>query len=75
MGRAGKALKQVLESYGISQNQLAVAMKIDRSNVSRWVKETMDPSSEAVYEIKKALDAIDPEASERFVMLYLYEAD
>jgi hypothetical protein len=26
MGRAGKALKKVLETYGISQNQLAVTM-------------------------------------------------
>jgi transcriptional regulator with XRE-family HTH domain len=29
MGKAGKALKQVLKTYGISQNQLAIAMGID----------------------------------------------
>jgi hypothetical protein len=39
MGRAGKALKQVLDTYGITQNQLAVAMGIRRFNVSRWVSE------------------------------------
>ena len=75
MGRAGKALRQVLEIYGISQNQIAITMKVPSGSISRWVNENRDPSAEAVYEIKKALDAIDPEASERFVMLYLYEMD
>ncbi|WP_333363729.1 helix-turn-helix transcriptional regulator [Microcoleus sp. N3A4] len=35
MGRAGKALKKILEAYDISQYQLAAKMEIDRSNVSR----------------------------------------
>ncbi|HEY9636003.1 MAG TPA: helix-turn-helix transcriptional regulator, partial [Coleofasciculaceae cyanobacterium] len=37
MGRAGKALKRVLEDYDITQNRLAVVMGITRSSVHRWV--------------------------------------
>jgi transcriptional regulator with XRE-family HTH domain len=71
MGKAGKALKQVLEAYGISQNRLAVIMGIARSTVSHWFNETRDPSAEAVTEIVKALQRINPEAAEEFVNLYL----
>lgn len=74
MGRAGKALKNVLEAYGINQNQLAVAMRIPPSNVSRWVKESRDPSAEAVFEIKEALEKLEPAAAEEFVMRYLYDS-
>jgi transcriptional regulator with XRE-family HTH domain len=73
MGRAGTALKRVLDSYGISQNQLATRMGIDRSNVSRWVSGSRDPSAEAVAEIRIALAAMKPEAGEAFVQIYLYE--
>ncbi|NEP20404.1 MAG: helix-turn-helix transcriptional regulator [Leptolyngbya sp. SIO4C1] len=75
MSRAGKALKAVLERHGISQNQLAVAMKVSRANVSRWVNETRDPIGDAVYEIHKGLQSIDPAAAEDFVMKYLYDED
>jgi transcriptional regulator with XRE-family HTH domain len=71
MGRAGKALKQVLRDYKISQNKLAVTMGVDRSNVSRWVNEERDPAGDAIFEIKEALHQINPEASEAFVYLYL----
>ena len=71
MGRAGKALKQVLEKYEISQNRLAVEMGVGRSNVHRWVYEIRDPVAEAVYEIRKALIAINPAAAEEFLRLYL----
>jgi transcriptional regulator with XRE-family HTH domain len=74
MGKAGKALRQTLETYGISQNQLAVAMGIDRSNVSRWVSEERDPTGEAIAAIKDALEKMKPEAAEEFVVLYLYSA-
>lgn len=74
MARAGKALRQVLDSYGISQNQLAIAANISPANISRWVSEAMDPSAEAVAEIKDALEKLDPAAAEEFVMLYLYRA-
>jgi transcriptional regulator with XRE-family HTH domain len=73
MARAGKALKFVLIRYGISQNQLATAMGIDRSNVSRWVSESRDPSAEAVAQIKQALNRLQPAAAEEFVQVYLYE--
>ena len=48
MSKAGKALKQVLETYGISQNQLAAIMGIGRSSINRWVNENRDPASEAI---------------------------
>ncbi|NJN48535.1 MAG: helix-turn-helix transcriptional regulator [Alkalinema sp. RL_2_19] len=73
MARAGKALKRVLTRYGISQNQLATTMGIDRSNVSRWVSESRDPSAEAVAQIKQALVRLQPAAAEEFVQFYLYE--
>ncbi len=74
MGKAGKALRQVLKTYGISQNQLAIAMGINPTNVSRWVSESRDPSAEAAVEIKQGLQKIDPAAAEEFVMLYMYES-
>jgi transcriptional regulator with XRE-family HTH domain len=74
MGKAGKALRQVLKTYGISQNQLAIAMGINPTNVSRWVSESRDPSAEAAVEIKRGLQKLDPAAAEEFVMLYIYES-
>ena len=74
MGKAGKALRQVLKTYGISQNQLAIAMGINPTNVSRWVSESRDPSAEAAVEIRRGLYEIDPAAAEEFVMLYMYES-
>lgn len=71
MGRAGKALKHVLDKYGISQNRLAVTMGIRRGNVHRWVNEIRDPVAEAVYEIRKALIILNPEAADEFIRLYL----
>ncbi|AFZ16847.1 helix-turn-helix domain-containing protein [Allocoleopsis franciscana] len=71
MGKAGQALKQVLESYGISQNRVAVTMGIRRSNVNRWVNEMADPAADAVLEIRDALEKIDPDAAEEFIRLYL----
>ena len=71
MTKAGKALKIVLEMYGINQNQLAVAMGIGRSSINRWVKENRDPLGNAVLEIRKGLKSINPEAAEEFIRLYL----
>ncbi|MBE9040035.1 helix-turn-helix transcriptional regulator [Oscillatoriales cyanobacterium LEGE 11467] len=71
MGRAGKALKQVLETYKISQNRLAVTMGVGRSNVHRWVNDVMDPSAEAVLDIRDALREIHPDAATDFIRLYL----
>jgi|GEM_PF-370763 len=71
MSKAGKALKQVLETYGISQNQLAAIMGIGRSSINRWVNENRDPASEAVLEIRKGLQQINPDAAGDFIRLYL----
>jgi DNA-binding transcriptional regulator YiaG len=75
MGRAGKALKQVLETYKISQNRLAVVMDTGRSNVHRWVYELADPTGEAILEIRGALAKIEPTAAEEFIRLYLDKSD
>ena len=71
MGKAGQALKQVLETYGISQNRLAVTMGIRRSNINRWVNEATDPAADAVLEIRDGLEQINPDAAEEFIRLYL----
>ena len=75
MGQAGKALKQVLETYSISQNRLAVVMEVGRSNVHRWVYEVADPVGDAILEIRKGLRKINPEAAQEFIRLYLDESD
>ena len=72
MGRAGKALKRVLQDYQITQNHLAVSMSIDRSNISRWVNESRDPSAESVAELKDALALIQRQAGDDFVQYFLY---
>lgn len=73
MGKAGKSLRKVLEVYGISQNQLALAMGINATNVSRWVNESRDPAGDAIVDIKNALEKIDPAAAEDFVLGYFYD--
>ena len=71
MGKAGRALKQVLEVYDISQYSLSVAMDVERNNVYRWVNEKRDPTAETVLEIVRALKTIDPNAAKAFADLYL----
>lgn len=71
MGKAGKALKQVLEDYSISQFALAVAMDVERNNVYRWVNEKRDPTAETVVELVRALKTLKPEAANAFVNIYL----
>jgi transcriptional regulator with XRE-family HTH domain len=71
MGKAGKALRQVLSTYGISQNRLAVTMGINRSTVHQWVNEISDPLAEAVTLMIKALREINTTAAEDFIDLYL----
>jgi transcriptional regulator with XRE-family HTH domain len=71
MGKAGQALKQVLETYDISQNRLAVTMGTRRGNVHRWVNGLADPSADAVLEIRDALEKINPDVAEEFIRLYL----
>ena len=71
MGKAGQALKQVLEEYDISQYSLSVAMDVERNNVYRWVNEKRDPTAETVIEIVRALKSMNPEAAQAFTHLYL----
>ena len=71
MGRASRALKQVLQTYSISQNQLAVALNIDRSAVYKWFHGQREPTSETIVEITKALKQMNLDAAESFVQLYL----
>ncbi|MBE9205583.1 helix-turn-helix transcriptional regulator [Nostoc sp. LEGE 06077] len=75
MGKAGKALKQVLETHSISQNKLAVTMETGRPNVHRWVNEMTDPVADTLLEIRNALKKINPAAAEEFIRLYLGDAD
>lgn len=71
MGKAGQALKQVLKTYGITQNQLAVAMGTRRSNVGRWFHGQVDPTGDTIAEIALGLQTLDRAAAEEFVRLYL----
>ncbi|PZO33598.1 MAG: XRE family transcriptional regulator, partial [Shackletoniella antarctica] len=71
MGKAGKALKQVLEEYSISQFSLAVAMDVERNNVYRWVNEKRDPTAETVVEMVRALKTLNSEAAKAFIECYL----
>ena len=71
MGKAGKALRQVLEKYKISQNRLAVTMGTGRSTVNQWFNESSDPSAEAVTEIIAALETLNEAAAKDFIALYL----
>jgi transcriptional regulator with XRE-family HTH domain len=71
MGRAGKALKQVLQIYGISQNKVAVALEVRRSVIYRWVHELTDPTGDTIAEIAASLQKLNPAAAEEFVRLYL----
>ena len=75
MGKAGRALKQVLTTHGISQNRLAVVMGVGPSNVHRWVYEVADPVGDAILEIRAGLEKIDPVAAEAFIRLYLDKSD
>ncbi len=71
MGRAGKALREVLTQYGISQNSLAVKMGLQRSAIYKWYHEERDPTAETVTDIVEALNGLNGEAAETFVQLYL----
>jgi len=71
MGKAGKALREVLTRYGISQNSLAVKMGLQRSAIYKWFHEERDPTAETVADIVSALKTMNRDAAETFVQLYL----
>ena len=70
MRKAGIALRQVLETYNISQNKLAITMGVKASVVFRWCHEQTDPSGETILNITKALQSIEPAAAGEFIRLY-----
>jgi transcriptional regulator with XRE-family HTH domain len=71
MGQAGKALRQVLEAYGISQSSLAAALGVERPIVFRWFHEHTDPTAETVAGIVRVLEQINSTAAKEFIKLYL----
>lgn len=71
MGKAGQALKQVLENYGISQNKLAMALGVKPYAVYRWYYGQIDPRAETAVDIAQVLQGINPDAAKEFVRLYL----
>lgn len=71
MGRAGKALKCVLQEHGISQNRLAVTMGVARSTVNQWVNEVSDPLADSIPDIINALDVLEPAAAQIFLQMYI----
>lgn len=71
MGRSGQALKEVLNTYGISQNKLAVMLGVTRGSVYRWVHEIRAPTAETVVQILEALKQLNPDAAKEFIQLYL----
>lgn len=75
MGKAGKALRQVLKAYRITQNKLAVVMGVGPSTIHYWYSGTSAPSADAVLEIRKGLRKIDSTAADEFIRLYLDESE
>jgi len=73
MGQAGKALRQVLETYGINQSSLATALGVDRPVVFRWFHEQTDPTAETVASIVRVLREINPTAAREFIRFYLVD--
>ncbi len=73
MGKAGQALRQVLESYNINQSQLAASLGVERPIVFRWYHEKIDPTAETVADIVKALNKINKSAANDFIQAYLGE--
>jgi transcriptional regulator with XRE-family HTH domain len=71
MGKAGQALRQVLESYNISQSLLATGLGVERPIVFRWFHEHTDPTAETLSEIVQALNRINTSAATDFVQAYL----
>lgn len=71
MGKAGQALRQVLEAYNINQSALATGMNVERSIVFRWFHEQTDPTAETVAQIVQALQIINTSAAQDFIQAYL----
>ena len=70
-GKAGQALKQVLEQYDISHNRLAIIMSVERSIINNWVEGVSEPTVDQVPDILVALETLESEAAELFLRLCL----
>jgi predicted transcriptional regulator len=73
MRKAGRVLRDVLNTYGISQNKLAHAMGVRSSVVYRWFNELIDPTGDSLVKMVVALKSIDIDAAREFVQRYLGE--
>lgn len=73
MGKAGRVFRDVLNTYGISQNKLAHAMGVRSSVVYRWFNELIDPTGDSLVKMVVALKSIDIDAAREFVQRYLGE--
>jgi predicted transcriptional regulator len=73
MGKAGQVLREVLTTYSISQNKLAIAMGVRSSVVYRWFNERIDPTGDTLVRMVEALKEIDRDAAKEFVRQYLGE--
>jgi transcriptional regulator with XRE-family HTH domain len=73
MGKAGRVLKEVLNTYSISQNKLAKAMGVRSSVVYRWFNELIDPTGDTLVKMVVALKLLDIDAAREFVQHYLGE--
>lgn len=71
MGKAGKALNQVLMANNISQSKIASELGVERPVVFRWFHEQTDPTAETVAKIVEILRKLKPGAAAEFVNLYL----
>jgi len=71
MGKAGQALKQVLESYDISPSKLAKELGVEQHIIFDWYHENIDPTAETVTEIIKVLNNINKSATNDFIQAYL----
>ena len=71
MGKAGKALKQVLRVNNISQSKIASALGVERPIVFCWFHEQADPAAETVARIVEILRKLNPDAAAEFIHLYL----
>ena len=71
MGKAGKALKEVLTANSISRSTIASALGVERSIVFCWFHEETDPAAETVAKIVRVLQGLNPDAATEFVHLYL----
>jgi transcriptional regulator with XRE-family HTH domain len=72
-GKAGRVLRDALNTYGISQNKLAIAMGVRSSVVYRWFNERIDPNGDTLVKMAVALKLLNIDAAREFVQRYLGE--